>query len=148
MLVDLLVALGLAAVLTATFGLAAGWRRPSDLPHTEQRGAMQTLFFFAVTLLTWTGGGWLTAHDPAWAPRWLTFLLAALIASLVVVSLVVSEQRWRTPGAQHGATGWTAASALRLSPPARVAPGLTALFWGLLAGVLALAALLWTLQPG
>lgn len=140
---SLLLALAIAAILTAVFALALGWRRPGDLPRGDQRGALEALFFAAVALVTWLGGGWLTAHDPAWAPRWITFLLAGLLAALVVVALVASEQRWRT-GAPAGHSGGAVALG---GEPARVAPGLAALFWGLLAGVIALSGLLWRIQP-
>ncbi len=147
MWIELGVALGVAAVLTALFALALDWRRPGDLPRAEQRGPLGLLFFALVAAAAWLGGGWLAERDPSWAPTWLSLLLAGLVAALVAVSLVASEQRWRTGAAPSGGATSSAGALALAAEPARVAPGLTALFWGLLVGVVTLAGLLWSIQP-
>lgn len=143
-IVHLVVALAIAAALSALLGLALSWRRPGDLPRDD--GGMGLLPFFGVivALVAWLGGAWLSAHDPAWAPRWLSALLAGSVAAFVLVALITGQQRWREPSGGVGMSG--GAAALGRAVPGQVAPGLTALFWGLLVGVIALAALMWTIQ--
>lgn len=145
MIIDIVVSIAIAAVLAALLGLALTWRRPGDVPRSDQRLPIVALFGALVAAATWLGGAWLAPHDPGWAPRWLAFLLVGLSASFVLVSLIAAEQRWRsTAGPSAGASG---AISLEYRRAHAIAPGLTALFWGLLVGVVALAWLMWVIQP-
>lgn len=137
-LLHLVVALALAAVLSALLGLALSWRRSGDA--ALERPLLLPIFGVVVALVAWLGGAWLSAHDPAWVPRWLSALLAGSLAALILVALVAGEQRAREPREPIVGGGAAALGG------AQAAPGLTALLWGLLVGVVALAALMWLLQ--
>jgi len=85
-LVDLLVVLAIALLLTTIFSVGLGNAGPWD---------SWLLFFVIVFLATWVGALWVRpVGPPLWGVYWLPALLVGLVFALVLAAAVPS----RTPG--------------------------------------------------
>lgn len=77
---DLLVALLVALVLVAIFGMGV---------RGDSFGVGLFWFFFILFLATWAGGVWLPALGPAiMGVSWLTYLLVGLFFALLIMALL------------------------------------------------------------
>lgn len=89
---DLVVALLVAVVLVAIFGL--GYRR-------ARLGSGLFWFFLLLFLATWAGGVWLTPlGPPVFGVSWLSFVLAGVFFTLLIMAMVPLP-----PSPRDGAAG-------------------------------------------
>ena len=90
LLLELLVALTVALILSAFFALA-----------TRKQGARKgvSLLFLILFLATWAGGVWMKPFGPVlWGIHWLTFLLVGAVVALI---LAVAQSRSEPHGRQE-----------------------------------------------
>jgi hypothetical protein len=106
LLLDLMVALAVALLVTAIF--AAGLRGRSVWPNW-------LVFFGLVLLAAWAGGVWIRpVGPPAWGVYWVPFLLVGLVIALLLAVTLEPEraQRRRAAAAEPGGKSSTVFSVL------------------------------------
>lgn len=91
---DILIAVLVAAVLTAIFVGFAGWRRPGTAADAGLWSAV--LFFFLIVFAaSWAGGAWVRPVGPAfWGVYWLAFVGMGFVAALLLAA-VSTPHRFR-----------------------------------------------------
>jgi Na+/melibiose symporter-like transporter len=99
LLVELMVALGVALLVTAIF--AVGLRTRSVWPNW-------LIFFGLVLLAAWAGGVWITPVGPAVRGiYWVPFLFVGLIMAVLLTAVVAPGStltRWKTRTEREGET--------------------------------------------
>jgi hypothetical protein len=95
-ILDLLVVLVIALVITAILSAVAGWRHPAYRDMGTLPGAV--FLFLILVFFIWAGGIWLVPFGPTlWGVSWLPFLIVGLIVALLIAALSPPAPPPRTP---------------------------------------------------